>query len=61
MSKKKYNGYLDRDEMIERRAKKRAMRDDHKENWRFNPNENYVEESGDDRSETESWERYRSG
>lgn len=59
MSKKKHNGYFDRDELIERRAKKRAMRDDHKDHWRFNPKDNYTDE--DNAYETDDWEGHLTG
>jgi len=58
MSKKKRyeyhsNTHFSREELKERRVKKRAMRDDHKENWKFDPKDyddaDFDEEWDDDR------------
>lgn len=48
MSKKKryeYTDHNDREEYYERRAKKKAMRDDHKNRWHYRPD---MLESDDD-------------
>jgi hypothetical protein len=52
---KKNDGYFDRDEMKERRAKKRAMREDRKEHWRFSPKDAH----GDpEEEETTDWSAF---
>lgn len=45
MSDKRYGGsrHSEReDQFFERRAKKKAMRKDHKDRWRFKPTNNYM-------------------
>ncbi len=58
--KKRYefqgHGY-DLDDGFERRAKKKAVRDEHKEHWKFNPREDY----GDSENEAEDWEGHHPG
>ena len=54
MAKNKHNGHFDRDELIERRAKKRAMRVDNEDHWRFSPKDTYTDEDNED--EIDSWE-----
>lgn len=51
MAKKKQNVHFDRDELIDRRAKKRAMRDDHKDQWRFSSKQTYEEDDYDEQKE----------
>jgi len=61
MSDKRYSGsrHSERDDyMYERRAKKKAMRDEHKDRWRYSPANTYLNEESDD-DETDDWERYR--
>jgi hypothetical protein len=59
MSKKKRYEYFERsnEDYSERRAKKRAMREEHKDKWRYN------QEIGDEdgfQDEVDDWEGYHS-
>lgn len=61
MSEKKYGSRgSDREDFFyERRAKKKAMRDNHKDRWRYAPTDNYIGEEDD--NEVDDWERYSTG
>ena len=55
MAKKKryeFRDHYDYDDGFERKAKKKAIRDEHKEHWKYDPREDY----GDQDNETDDWE-----
>lgn len=63
MSDKKYGSRgSDREDFFyERRAKKKAMRDDHKDRWRYTPTNKDISEGDEDEYEADDWEGYRAG
>ena len=58
MAKKKRYEFRDHsydyDDGFERKAKKKAIRDEHKEHWKYDPREDY----GDQEDDADDWEGY---
>lgn len=57
MSKRKYSRDFEYEDLVDRRNRKRAMRDDHKDHWKFDPNQ--LNEDYD--YEADGWEGHHSG
>lgn len=59
MAKKKryeFHGHdYDHDDGFERKAKKKAIRDEHKEHWKYDPREHYG-----DQDDADDWEEHYS-
>lgn len=61
MSKKKRYEYFDRkdEDLVERRARKKATRDTHIDHWRFNPKDTYTDDA-ENENEIDDWEGHPS-